>query len=882
MSRNGSGTYTLPAGNPVVTHTFITSAWANTTMPDIGAALTQSISKDGQTTPTQNLPMGTFAHTNVAKAVASTMYARGDQVQSGELTHLTAVSMPTANNYAANLIFGLTTQALGQLITGIFGTTNTSLATLNINGAGSHPIRRPDGSNLQPGDLTTGQPVIMLWTGVYWSLLGVGGSTGGGGTAGVTSWNGRTGAVNMTKLDVENALTYVPMDPAGATMAGALILNTSSPTTPLQAASKGYVDGKIGAGGTVTGITTGTPTMMTINNVNPAIPQLNVVSNTANGVLQLDSNGQIPPGFLANTSLTFLGVFSALAGTLPPTPSVATGNAYYLINEAGTLTLFVKSGAAYVQQAQLCSINDEIIYMAVAQSGRPIGWYYSSHVTSSTAAATTMTPTPTYPSATNVQAWANLVDPAINTKFPYSGGTLTGNLTLFGAPSTDLMAANKKYVDDLVSAGTAGVVTWQGRSGVVTMLSSDINTVLGYVPVSPGGVTFTGPVYLPNTTPTLDTQATTKAYVDSKAAAGGISSIVSADTETLTASTVVSTTTLTPITNVPNGLAKLDGEGLIPQNLLPTGGLSFAGEWDASGGTLPPTAGLDNGTFYVIAVSGTLLLLRDSGSNVYVPTPTLCNVGDDIILRVGSTDPNAPDGWYYIPRNTNVTASTVTMVATPSFPGLTNVQSWMDAADPAITGKLNLSGGTMTGPMTLQGNAAAALQPTTLQQLQSAIAAVNIGVSTYNGRTGVVLPISDDVTTALGYTPLSTGGGTLTGPLVGTTVTATQLVAKRLSLTVDSNAPPGGVVDFTNAQTRFITLTGPFTITTISGIDAGNIGRILFRDVSAINTVTWPASVKWPAPTFAPPAFDAGPEKRVIVVLEYGGATNYYANASVY
>ncbi|CAB5217704.1 hypothetical protein UFOVP202_1, partial [uncultured Caudovirales phage] len=29
MSRNGSGTYNLPAGNPVVTGTTITSSWAN-------------------------------------------------------------------------------------------------------------------------------------------------------------------------------------------------------------------------------------------------------------------------------------------------------------------------------------------------------------------------------------------------------------------------------------------------------------------------------------------------------------------------------------------------------------------------------------------------------------------------------------------------------------------------------------------------------------------------------------------------------------------------------------------------------------------------------------------------------------------------------------
>lgn len=37
---------------------------------------------------------------------------------------------------------------------------------------------------------------------------------------------------------------------------------------------------------------------------------------------------------------------------------------------------------------------------------------------------------------------------ALNAKLSLSGGTMTGNLTLAGAPSTNLMAATKKYVDD--------------------------------------------------------------------------------------------------------------------------------------------------------------------------------------------------------------------------------------------------------------------------------------------------------------------------------------------------------------------------------------------------------------------------------------------------
>jgi len=71
MSRNGSGTYSLPAGNPVVTQTTISSSWANTTMNDLASALTDSVAADGQTPMTGNLDLNTHKIVNlVAGSVA--------------------------------------------------------------------------------------------------------------------------------------------------------------------------------------------------------------------------------------------------------------------------------------------------------------------------------------------------------------------------------------------------------------------------------------------------------------------------------------------------------------------------------------------------------------------------------------------------------------------------------------------------------------------------------------------------------------------------------------------------------------------------------------------------------------------------------------------
>ena len=59
MPRNGSGTYALPVGNPVVTGTTISSTWANNTLTDLANAMTGSLAADGQTTASGNLNMGT-------------------------------------------------------------------------------------------------------------------------------------------------------------------------------------------------------------------------------------------------------------------------------------------------------------------------------------------------------------------------------------------------------------------------------------------------------------------------------------------------------------------------------------------------------------------------------------------------------------------------------------------------------------------------------------------------------------------------------------------------------------------------------------------------------------------------------------------------------
>jgi len=249
MPRNGSGTYTLPAGNPVISATVIRSTWANPTMSDIATALTQSLSKDGQTAPTANLPMAGFKHTNVAVATGLSEYARTSQVQDGSLLFVT-ISGSTDDAYEGTLPFGATSFVTGQLITLIFGISNvTATPTLNVNGSADWPILREDGSALEIGDLRETVPSILLWNDTAWLLQGTSSAAG----SGVSSFNSRSGAVSLVSADVTTALGYSPASLAGAAFSGAVTL-AGNAATSLQPTTLQQVQAMIAAIPTVSGV----------------------------------------------------------------------------------------------------------------------------------------------------------------------------------------------------------------------------------------------------------------------------------------------------------------------------------------------------------------------------------------------------------------------------------------------------------------------------------------------------------------------------------------------------------------------------------------------------------------------------------------------------
>jgi len=214
MSRNGSGTFNLVAGNPVVTGTTISSTWANSTLSDIANGLTQSVAADGQTPITGALQMGSNKITALADGTVST-----DAINLGQLTTAVAgfgtIATQNANNVAITggaidgTTIGTTTRASGKF--------TTLAANGNVDFTSTGYILIPSGTTAQrPVSPVVGEMRYNTTTNQFegyangtWGQLG-GGATGGGGDQ-VFVENGVTVTTNYTLSTGKNAESVGPI-----------------------------------------------------------------------------------------------------------------------------------------------------------------------------------------------------------------------------------------------------------------------------------------------------------------------------------------------------------------------------------------------------------------------------------------------------------------------------------------------------------------------------------------------------------------------------------------------------------------------------------------------------------------------------------------------
>lgn len=179
MSRNGSGVYNLPAGNPVVTGTTISSTWANNTLSDIATALTNSIATDGQTAMTGNLPMGGNKITGLADGTLPTDATTLGQVETalGDYIPVTDIGVVVAGLASTETFTKAQRGAVSAL---------TSASTITPNFANSNNFSLTLATNAtlaNPSNLTAGQSGVITITqdstgsrtlayGSYWKFVG--------------------------------------------------------------------------------------------------------------------------------------------------------------------------------------------------------------------------------------------------------------------------------------------------------------------------------------------------------------------------------------------------------------------------------------------------------------------------------------------------------------------------------------------------------------------------------------------------------------------------------------------------------------------------------------------------------------------------------------
>lgn len=191
-ARNSSGTYSLPAGNPVVTGTTITTAWANSTLGDIGTELTNSLDRGGR--GAMNAPLQLSSGAAAAPSLTfsaetnSGLYRNASNDVRMQVAGLNIQRWSTTGS-----IFPLaTTCQAGLTVTNSNSNSNGIVTTGTGTGLG---IRATGGATSGAGgDFTGGAPngtgVISTGIGSGPGLYGQGGSTGHG----LTALGGATGS----------------------------------------------------------------------------------------------------------------------------------------------------------------------------------------------------------------------------------------------------------------------------------------------------------------------------------------------------------------------------------------------------------------------------------------------------------------------------------------------------------------------------------------------------------------------------------------------------------------------------------------------------------------------------------------------------------------
>jgi len=245
VSYNGSGTFNInSAGQPVVSGTVISSTAFNALTADLGTGLTTALTKDGQTTPTANIPMGTYKITNLGAGTVAT-----DAVRLGQLQNFstgTLITVAGTDTITGTVSPSLTAYTAGQIFSFVVGTTNTGAVTLNIDGLGAKAVTRTGAIALVAGGMVTGQVALVEYDGTRFQLLDPNAFTdllisGVLTYGGVTLTNAVTGTGNMVLATTPTIATPVLTNPTITSYVESVVAIGNSSTTQTLSLTNGTV-----------------------------------------------------------------------------------------------------------------------------------------------------------------------------------------------------------------------------------------------------------------------------------------------------------------------------------------------------------------------------------------------------------------------------------------------------------------------------------------------------------------------------------------------------------------------------------------------------------------------------------------------------------------
>lgn len=164
-SRTGATTWTQARDASVT----VNAPDADTHDQDIADGLENCVTRDGQNSPSTNLPMNAKKHTGVADASANSEYAAYGQLLALVTPFVAAANVGgTAGAITLSPTPTITSYETGKGFRFFIETVNTGAVTLAVGSNAAVTMRRSDGTAFVAGDLPVGRLVIAIYNGSQW------------------------------------------------------------------------------------------------------------------------------------------------------------------------------------------------------------------------------------------------------------------------------------------------------------------------------------------------------------------------------------------------------------------------------------------------------------------------------------------------------------------------------------------------------------------------------------------------------------------------------------------------------------------------------------------------------------------------------------------